>query len=173
MLRKSKLPPFRVVQAYFDEDFGARSEVFRIGGRGLEGELLGDDAPSARVSVAELAERCSLVIALHPDEATEAAVRFAVNRRKPFAVVPCCVYSRIFPERRLRVDAPSADTHRSAGGDEPPAARYQPVTTYEDLLAYLQQMHPAIKRAVLPGCGGKSTVLYVASLEEYAAYEFN
>lgn len=32
-----------------------------------------------------------LVVALHPDEATEPTIRRAVALQKPFAVVPCCV----------------------------------------------------------------------------------
>jgi hypothetical protein len=33
-----------------------------------------------------------LIVALHPDEATEPAVRSAVEFDKDFAVVPCCVF---------------------------------------------------------------------------------
>lgn len=34
--------------------------------------------------------RQGLVVALHADQAAEAAVRFAAERGKAFAVVPCC-----------------------------------------------------------------------------------
>ncbi|GAA2760567.1 hypothetical protein GCM10009872_59280 [Actinopolymorpha rutila] len=34
-----------------------------------------------------------LVVALHPDEATEPAVRAAVRHNLDFAVVPCCVFA--------------------------------------------------------------------------------
>ncbi|MFC1601159.1 methyltransferase [Candidatus Sumerlaeota bacterium] len=34
-----------------------------------------------------------LVVALHPDEATEPTVRAAVEQHKAFAIVPCCVFS--------------------------------------------------------------------------------
>merc|ERR1711907_171235 len=59
---------------------------------------------------------CSVVAALHPDQAAEATVALALALRKPFAVVPCCVYSAEFPRRRL----PNG----------------QPVRSYGDLLAY-------------------------------------
>lgn len=36
----------------------------------------------------------SLVIGMHPDQATDAVVDFAVEHRKSFAVVPCCVFPR-------------------------------------------------------------------------------
>jgi hypothetical protein len=47
--------------------------------------------------------RFSLVIGLHPDEATEPIVGFALEAGLPFAVVPCCVFPRLFPHRRLDV----------------------------------------------------------------------
>ena len=43
-----------------------------------------------------LLSSCSAVVALHPDEATGAIVEWAVRARKPFLVVPCCVFSRLF-----------------------------------------------------------------------------
>lgn len=44
---------------------------------------------------------CSAVVAMHPDEATEPAIDWAVEKNKPFFIVPCCLFSRLFPERRL------------------------------------------------------------------------
>ena len=49
-----------------------------------------------------LFQQASALVALHPDEATDAIVDLAVAYRIPFAVVPCCVYSRLFPHRRRR-----------------------------------------------------------------------
>ena len=43
---------------------------------------------------------CSVVIGMHPDEATEAIVNFAMEYNKPFAIVPCCVFPELFPHRR-------------------------------------------------------------------------
>jgi len=40
-----------------------------------------------------------LVVSMHGDQATEPAIDFALETGKPFAVVPCCVYSREFPKR--------------------------------------------------------------------------
>ena len=34
---------------------------------------------------------------MHPDEVTECIVDAALGAGKPFAVVPCCVFSRRFP----------------------------------------------------------------------------
>lgn len=48
-----------------------------------------------------LLRNCSACIGMHPDEATEAIVDFSILYSKPFAVVPCCVFPRLFPERVL------------------------------------------------------------------------
>jgi len=54
-------------------------------------------------------------------------------------VVPCCVYSAAFSPRRLRDGTL--------------------VRTYEQLCDYLQEKHPAIRRAAL-GFEGKNVCLY-------------
>lgn len=51
-----------------------------------------------------LLKNCSFVIGLHPDQATGAIVEFAVKYKKPFVVVPCCVFSRLFPNRFVHND---------------------------------------------------------------------
>ena len=173
-LRRSGKSPFSVVQACFDADFDWNFHSCRAGGQGVDplaGPLLPAPQPEGAAAVAPstaaLARQCSVVVALHPDEATEAAVVLAVTRRLPFAVVPCCVFSRLFSDRRIREPCgPELPRGQSAAIADRPG-RQKPVTTYEDLLLYLQQMHPAICRATIPGCGGKNTVLYVASAAAY------
>lgn len=64
----------------------------------------------------------------------------ALRHGRSFAVVPCCVFSKLFPRRRM----PETGT---------------PVTSYGDFLDYLQAKDPAIKRGTLP-CGGANTVLW-------------
>ena len=44
---------------------------------------------------------CSVVLGMHPDEATESIVDFAKKFGKPFAVVPCCVFPALFPDRHV------------------------------------------------------------------------
>ena len=82
---------------------------------------------------------------MHPDEATEPIVDAALRLGRPFAVVPCCVFAREFP-RQL----PNG----------------LPVTTYEQLLDYLQAKAPGrIRRTHLPFVG-RNVVLYAAPAEE-------
>jgi len=74
------------------------------------------------------------IVSMHPDEVTEAVIDFALAQQVPFAVLPCCVFHRLFPERKNR------DTGES-------------VREYYQLLDYLQQKDPRIQREVLPFSG--------------------
>lgn len=67
---------------------------------------------------------------------------FAQQMRKPFAVVPCCVYSAEFPRRRL----PSGE----------------PVKAYDDLIAYIVAKDPAAVRVQELPFEGRNKVVYVA-----------
>ncbi|KAG7389942.1 hypothetical protein PHYPSEUDO_009200 [Phytophthora pseudosyringae] len=88
----------------------------------------------------ELFSDCSLFVGMHPDEATEAIVDAALTLGKPFAIVPCCVMSRVFPNRQCPDGTP--------------------VDTYETLVRYLLEKHPSIQRAFLP-FAGRNQVLYL------------
>ena len=55
---------------------------------------------------APLVDHVSCVVGMHPDEATEVIVDFALSRNLPFAVVPCCVFASVFPHRRLLDGSP-------------------------------------------------------------------
>ena len=74
--------------------------------------------------------RCSLLIGMHPDQATEPIVDFALAHGKPFAVVPCCVFPQLFAARR-----------RAGGGE---------VKTYEEFVEYLKEKDPSIRSCFLP-----------------------
>ena len=49
--------------------------------------------PSFAVSKSDLVNDCTLIIGMHPDEATEEIVDMALSL-KPFAIVPCCVFPK-------------------------------------------------------------------------------
>ncbi|KAG2446467.1 hypothetical protein HYH02_008458 [Chlamydomonas schloesseri] len=86
---------------------------------------------------------CSVVAAMHPDQAAEFALRLALAAGKPFALVPCCVYAAEFPRRKLQ------------SGDQ--------VRSYTQLLAYLQELGAAggweVVAQELP-FEGKNVLLY-------------
>ena len=50
----------------------------------------------------ELIKGCSLIIGMHPDEATVDIVDVALAKKINFAVVPCCVFHNKFPDRKLK-----------------------------------------------------------------------
>jgi hypothetical protein len=87
----------------------------------------------------ELVKNASAIVALHPDEATGDIVHIAVDRRLPFVVVPCCVFGRLFPHRRISND--------------------KVVSSYEDLLEYIKEQDNGIQEIELP-FQGKNVVLW-------------
>lgn len=85
-------------------------------------------------------ERARMLVALHPDEATDLVVDMAVKRKIPFVIVPCCVFFRLFPERKLQGDGEST--------------AWRSVSNYSDLIAYLIAKDPDhIRKTVLPFAG--------------------
>ena len=48
-------------------------------------------------------EKSTLMIGMHADGATEAIVDIAIHYRKPFVVVPCCVFPNLFRHRQVPV----------------------------------------------------------------------
>jgi hypothetical protein len=65
--------------------------------------LVGDggDLLTNRAIAAQL-ETCSLIVGMHPDQATEAIIDAADRMKIPFALLPCCVMPSLFPHRRQK-----------------------------------------------------------------------
>ena len=87
-----------------------------------------------------------LVVGLHPDEATEPLVDYSVQFSLDFAVIPCCVFSKDFPERRLRT------------GEEP--------TSYPQFCQFLSEKCEGVRSQLLPFMG-RNKVLYKKSWFKY------
>ena len=88
---------------------------------------------------AALLKGATAVIAMHPDQATEPAVDFAIERGLPWAVVPCCVFALENPHRKTPDGLP--------------------VTSYEQFVQYLCRKQPGTRTATL-GFYGKNVVVY-------------
>lgn len=86
----------------------------------------------------------SFIIGVHPDQVTECIVDIAIQLKIPFAVIPCCVFTKLFPERKTQ----SGET----------------VRTYEELVAYIKGKHPNIVQGILPFYG-RNIVLYCKSFD--------
>ncbi|KAK3237550.1 hypothetical protein CYMTET_52384 [Cymbomonas tetramitiformis] len=67
----------------------------------------------------------SVLIGMHPDQATEPIVDAALDLNKPFAIVPCCVFPSLFPERRLQDGSP--------------------VSTFPEFIQYLEEKDKSIQ----------------------------
>ena len=87
----------------------------------------------------EICKDVACFVGMHPDQATETIVDIAFKLNKPFAIVPCCVYPSLFPDRRL-----------STG---------QGVKRYNSFLQYLREKDARIMQASLPFLG-RNKVLY-------------
>jgi len=87
----------------------------------------------------DLLRHCSVLVGLHSDEATEAIVAAAVKHRKPFAVVPCCVFPNVFSMRRL--------------------ADGRPVRSYDEFCTWLCEQADGSRMAFLP-FEGRNRVVY-------------
>jgi len=85
-----------------------------------------------------LLKNSSVIIGLHPDQAVEAIVDFALEHNKPFAVIPCCTYYKEFPKRKWNG---------------------KPVKTYDELCGYLIDKDTRIKTEIL-GFEGKNKLIY-------------
>mmetsp|Transcript_34180 Transcript_34180/g.50054 ORF Transcript_34180/g.50054 Transcript_34180/m.50054 type:complete len:390 (+) Transcript_34180:109-1278(+) len=86
----------------------------------------------------DLLSNCAAIIALHPDEATGTIVDYAIEHRIPFVVVPCCVFSRLFPNRyKPIVFRKGKMENEKGGGNNSKEHRREIVTTYHDLIDYL------------------------------------
>ena len=89
--------------------------------------------------VYSILKNASCVFGMHPDQAAEHIVDFALEHNIPFALVPCCVYSKQFPKRKL----PDGTL----------------VKSHEQLLQHLRSKDKRIKQELLP-FEGKNIVLW-------------
>ena len=145
-MKKSKQDPFSVYRAWFGSRPNGVDTVFR------EGTSTNDTASTeedndvcdplslpicSMCSEDNLLQNCRAIVACHPDEATGSIVELAVENKIPFVVVPCCVFSRLFPERIK----PVSECDDGANNI---------VSTYYELLDWLVAKHDSIKVTRLP-----------------------
>ena len=115
-LKKSGKVVFRHIAACLDDDFAA-------------------DPDRARYL-----QEASLLIGMHPDEATEQIVLHALAHGKKFAVVPCCVFACLWPDRKLKDGTL--------------------VRHVDEFCLYLKEKDPRIREKWLPFVG-RNRVLYI------------
>eukprot|EP00873_Tetraselmis_striata_P038309 jgi/Tetstr1/458573/TSEL_044976.t1 len=109
------------------------------------GSDLAHEAGRRDADLLALCQDCSVMVGMHPDEVTEAIVDAALQLCKPFAVVPCCVFADMFPDRLT------------------PAGR--PVRSYEDFLSYLRAKHPGLREGRLNFVGRSRVIYWLAGMD--------
>jgi hypothetical protein len=87
----------------------------------------------------QVSDSVRFVFGMHPDQATEAIVDYALARSLPFAIVPCCVYAVAFPDRK--------DSNGNA------------VVQFQEFVDYLMAKDASIQKAHLP-FEGRNLVLF-------------
>ena len=97
------------------------------------------DCPPDTEALKEAMERTTVIVGMHADQATESIIDFGLERNVPFAVVPCCVFPRLFPKRTT----PSG----------------KPVRSYEDFISYLASKSDRVHVEKLDMVG-RNTVIY-------------
>jgi len=96
-------------------------------------------APPFATEISSTVSSASIIIGLHPDQPTGDIVDMALALDKPFAVIPCCVFPKIFDQRTLPCGTP--------------------VRRYEQFIEWIVSKNPLIRKKDL-GFGGRSLVLY-------------
>ncbi|TFJ85530.1 hypothetical protein NSK_003040 [Nannochloropsis salina CCMP1776] len=122
------------VQCTMPTEFGRTDDKEGEGGMAsLQGEGLRERQGPTTESQAErlwdILRRCSMVVGMHPDQATDVCFDAAFAFKKPVACLPCCVFAREFPHRRR--------PRRGGGGDGACPGQGEEVETYEHLVEYL------------------------------------
>ena len=87
----------------------------------------------------------SVLVGLHPDQPTEDILDVALQLQKPLAIVPCCVFPCLFPQRTL----PCGSS----------------VQSYDQFLEYLLAKDPRLRRCELP-FEGRNVVIYLPKNED-------
>ena len=99
-------------------------------------------ASETAVELLAAARECSVLVGLHPDQALDHIVDVAIAMRRPFCVVPCCVFWK--HGRNPQRTTPDGT----------------PVRTYDQLCSYVAGRAPEVREAVLPGFHGLNRCFY-------------
>jgi len=99
-------------------------------------------------------KNASLIIGLHADSATEAIVDAALIHKKPFVVVPCCVFPNLFNERYIIVDDDIAASNDAKSELKESVAikttKRVTVRTHDQFCKYLLAKDPRFVMETLP-----------------------
>ena len=118
----------------------------------------------AKPNLISAIEESCLIVGMHADSATEAIVDAALHYKKPFVVVPCCVFPNIFNFRTVLVEESEegekffpilrskgyTDDSNEAVSGSPTAMRRVKVRSYEEFCEYILSKDERFKCSTLP-----------------------
>jgi hypothetical protein len=156
--------PFQIHRAWFggkmngaDSDFSGGNDNDSIPTCGIISSNSMDTEDTNNLP--SIMKNPSLIVAMHPDEATESVVDWAILHKKPFFVVPCCVFSRLFPNRTI----PILSNDNNGGGD---VTQFKLVETTDDFIQYFMNKYTYIKMSTLKMDGANRCIYYTGNYED-------
>jgi predicted nicotinamide N-methyase len=139
----AKLPLPNHLQCWFEYPLPLENDTNTLCEKKVRSVYVDENLKSERDQVLSLQENmgtCSVVVGMHPDQATEAIVDFALSERKPFAIVPCCIFPKMFPQRKLKSG--------------------EAVVSYDQFCQYLIEKDPSRVRRTTLDFPGRNICLY-------------
>ena len=103
-------------------------------------------------------QKAKLIIGLHSDGATECIVDAAILYRKPFVVVPCCVFPNFFPDRYVFTTRDNGERIPHPVRTHPQFCDYLLQKCNDSLLVFQQKQLPLEGRNVAIYWDGKDHV---------------
>ena len=98
-----------------------------------------------------------ILVGIHPDQATESVIDAALYFNKSFAVVPCCVFPNLFPQRYISKEVRDINSEMNTVNTVNTVSTL--VRTYDDFITYLCNKDKSILIDYLP-FEGRNIVLY-------------
>ena len=125
IMKKQKLPPLQAWHIFFPPDVACLELETK------EQSIEKGEGDIDTQKFLSFVNQSQVVLGLHPDEATESIVDWAIAHQRGFCIVPCCVFARLFPDRHL--------------SDSSTASGFRQVRTHQDLCTYLLRKHKGIR----------------------------
>ena len=116
----------------------------------------------ANIELLEAVKSASLLLGMHADGATEAIVDVAIKYRKPFVVVPCCVFPNFFTHRFIPrnydIKSNADEEKRMHKGEED--EEHIPVRSHDQFCHYLLAKDSHFKLEKLPFEGRNIAIVW-------------
>ena len=155
-IRKANAPHPNLISKEFNQDSfineNSQEQQREEGNAGSSETKDGDDTSTAARTGEQTIKESSICVGLHPDQATEDILDLALKYNKSVAIVPCCVFAELFPNRFLPPSEVIVDDSKRGKKTQ--------VRTYEEFIQYLLSKDSRLKLHTLP-FEGRNQVVYL------------